>query len=128
MLKVEEKKRANYLNVTQQYQLELAIAPLWIIFRDWGHYGIYQVGSTLTRANWRDVDIRMMMEDSVFDTHFLKLYSPHHLFLNACISKWLTESTDLPIDFQFQRTTDANVEFGRQEHKRNCVGIRIEVT
>lgn len=80
-------------------------------FGDEVGYGIFHVGSSLTRADWRDVDVRTMLQDEEFD----RLFGGNRLrlkFLNVTISEWLTARTGLPVDFQFQRASDANAEFG----------------
>lgn len=41
------------------------------------------------------------------------------------ISEWLRKMTNLPIDFQFQKRTAANEEFGGPEHERQAIGINI---
>lgn len=63
------------------------------------------------RPDWRDVDIRTMLEDDKFDLLF-KENKVRLKFLNVAISEWLSARTGLPIDFQFQRATNANAEFG----------------
>lgn len=105
--------RASYLDVTQQYVLRHACRDVAEAF------GLTPmlVGSCLERADFRDVDIRVMLEDGAFDRMFPN-YDPAHktcaslAFLNAAISTYLAARTGLPIDFQFQRRSDANAEFG----------------
>ncbi|MEU1663574.1 hypothetical protein ABZ547_08160 [Streptomyces sparsogenes] len=73
----------------------------------------YLVGSAMTGKTWRDVDVRLMLPDEEFDALF-----PDHLKPSRCDGKWsllcaaISElgriRTGLPIDFQIQRTTDAN--------------------
>jgi hypothetical protein len=41
------------------------------------------------------------------------------LFLNTAISEWIAERTGLPIDFQFQKASEANEKF---KGRRNGVG------
>lgn len=124
MSEADEKKRASYLTVAQQYNLDIAVTPLWHILGSFDNFGIYHVGSSLTRSNWRDVDLRCMMNDEKFDAIFGKIFSPIHLFFNTVISEWLSARTGLPVDFQFQRTTEANAE---HTGKRNAIGIRLQV-
>lgn len=101
--------RASYLTVTQEFDLQHACRAAQAAFGDLG-YGVFQVGSTLTRANWRDVDVRCILEDESFDALFAA--NPTRLrFLNVCVSEWLQARTGLPVDFQFQRQTDANAKF-----------------
>jgi hypothetical protein len=114
------KERCSYLSVTQNFNLEIACRSVEEAFRDLG-YGLFQVGSSLERANWRDVDLRCMLTDEDYDQFIgdrRRLY-----LLNTAISEWLTARTGLPIDFQFQRATEANKEFGGRP--RNAVGVWI---
>ena len=98
--------RSTHLTVSQMFDLEHACRMLSAAF---GH-NTYLVGSVLLRPDWRDVDLRCMLEDAEYDAmvgpniHRLKL-------LNTSISEWLAARTGLPIDFQFQRQTEANTEF-----------------
>ena len=47
-------------------------------------------------------------------------HSSRLTFLNSAVSEWIAARTQLPIDFQFQRATQANAEF---TGRRNLVGI-----
>jgi hypothetical protein len=111
------KDRVSYLTVAQQYNLESACIAADRAFHDLG-YGLYHVGSSLTRADWRDVDIRALLEDDKFDA----LFSGSSLrlkFLNVAVSEWLAARSGLPVDFQFQRQSDANAKFNGP---RNSIG------
>lgn len=65
------------------------------------------VGSSLMRPDFRDVDLRCILDDAefaaIFGTNQTRLY-----FLERAISEWLTARTFLPVDFQFQRQTKAD--------------------
>jgi len=86
----------------------------------------YHVGSSLeNKTGWRDVDVRLMLDDEVYEKMgFGDPQYPHH---NA---KWVAmcfaftalgkEMTGLPIDFQIQQRTEANEKF---KGKRSCLGI-----
>jgi hypothetical protein len=79
------------------------------------------------RPDYRDVDVRAMLDDDEFDRLFagcIRDYSSVSKWsvLSSAISLQLQQATGLPIDFQFQRRSDANAEFG-EEHKRNALGI-----
>jgi len=116
------KSRVNYLTVAQQYDLMHACRAAEVAFRELG-YGIFHVGSSVERPDWRDVDIRTMLENEVFDAWFKD--APHRLrFLNVCISEWLSARTGLPVDFQFQRQAEANTEF--RGRPRNFIAPPIE--
>lgn len=101
--------RASYLTVAQQFDLQHACRAAEVAFRDLG-YGVFQVGSSLTRADWRDVDVRAILEDAKFDALFAG-NETRLAFLNVAVSEWLQARTGLPVDFQFQRATDANKAF-----------------
>ena len=118
----EDNKRGTYVCVHAMHKLELACR----IIGDCFGRGTYQVGSSLHTASYRDVDIRHIMSDEEFDAHFPGATKGIHYqaklkFMNMVISDWLKSQTCLPIDFQFQRQSDANREFPTQQ--RNAIGI-----
>ncbi len=92
--------------------------------------GIYVVGSVLERPDWRDVDVRMMMDDASFARLFPTAtlhsgaweFDPRWCLLTVAISQWLRQQTGLPIDFQFQPMTHANKN---HKGKRHAVGLRF---
>ena len=108
------RQRATYL-----LQSDLAELNAWgIRVRYMFHYKMpYLVGSVLTSPDWRDVDIRIMLDDDVYD-RLTTLISPH--MLNLAISTWGQKVTGLPIDFQIQKVTEANEEF---EGRRHPIGM-----
>lgn len=71
----------------------------------------YLVGSCLKRPDYRDVDIRVVLDDERYD----ELFGPppihrdplRHL-IQAAISEHYVKMTGLRIDFQIQRRTEAN--------------------
>jgi hypothetical protein len=81
----------------------------------------YHVGSSLKRPDFRDVDVRLLLDDAAFD----ELAERIHLgLLNHTVSLWGQQVTGLPIDFQVQRQTDANEDYPtRAGHWRNPIGI-----
>jgi len=83
-------------------------------------FGPYLVGSATQRPDYRDVDIRVLMQDRAFDAVFRR--RPEAVrFINRAFSVWGQQETGLPIDFQVQRQTEANAEFTAP---RNAMGIR----
>lgn len=68
--------------------------------------GLMLVGSSLTRQDYRDVDLRMILFDEDFAARFPN--SGWLMLANAAMSDWLATTTGLPIDFQFQSMTEAN--------------------
>ncbi len=113
-----ERKRSSYLTVSQIYTLNVVCKPIAECYG----YGVYHVGSSLTRMDWRDVDLRCIMPDQEFDVMFPDNNNgPKKLkLLNVVISDWIAARTSLPIDFQFQRSTEANQSF---PGPRNPVGL-----
>lgn len=81
----------------------------------------YLVGSAGERADYRDVDVRLILGDDDFDGLFAKR-SNLWGFLSFVITAWLRAETGLPIDFQIQRQAEANERFGDQS--RNPLGTR----
>lgn len=86
-------------------------------FGQWIHdaYGetAYHVGSSARGKVWRDVDVRMMLDDEVFDAMFPGYAAAHQndpLWALTCagISELGRKLTGLPIDFQIQRVSHAN--------------------
>lgn len=72
----------------------------------------YHVGSSLDRKDWRDVDVRLILDDEDFDRRFgsnrnaetnKKLAAITLAF--AALGK---QMTGLPIDFQIQQQSHAN--------------------
>lgn len=85
------------------------------VLRAWGRdlnrlfdEGPYLVGSALRTKDWRDVDVRIMLDDDRYDM-LVAILNPR--LLNLALSLWGQKVTGLPIDCQVQRVTDANAEF-----------------
>lgn len=112
-------RRAYYLTVAEHFNLNDACCVVYDALKEIG-YGIYLVGSCLTRADYRDVDLRCIMRDEEFARMF-GASEARLKFLNVAVSEWLTKRTGLPVDFQFQGQTEANTNKG----PRNAMGHRI---
>jgi hypothetical protein len=124
MTEVAPRRKANYIGAPACFLLEQAAQHVAAAF---GGYGLYQVGSSLERADWRDVDLRYILDDEEFARLFPDAgehweFDPRWLLLTTSISAWLSKQTGLPIDFQFQPQTHANE---RHSKPRNALGIRI---
>ena len=65
----------------------------------------YLVGSAIETRDYRDVDVRVIMNDDKFDALFgeWKGLKPFQTLFTVAVSAWLTQVTGLPIDFQVQR-------------------------
>ena len=97
--------------------------PQWILLHQFGKliydaFGEfpYLVGSAAVNKEWRDVDVRLILDDTLFEILVGKLEQP--LILNRrwsafCLA-WSAlgkQMIGLPIDFQIQQRTYANTEF-----------------
>jgi hypothetical protein len=111
--------RASYLSTAEIYRLDQACAPLVKVFGR----RVYLVGSAQDRPDFRDVDVRAILDDDDFDRMFGSEPALWGVFCYA-VSRQLSADTGLPIDFQVQRQTEANenhpgprnpLGFGRRE-------------
>lgn len=122
-----KKVKGVYIGAPACFALEQACQH---INRAFESYGCYVVGSALERADWRDVDVRMIMADSDFHRLFPDAspnegsweFDPRWLLLTVSISLWLSKMTGLPVDFQIQPQTHAN---NVHKGKRNAVGLEF---
>ncbi len=118
--------RSSYLVQSDFDRLEDWCRMVRAIF---GGFGPYLVGSAAERADYRDVDVRVILPDAHFDEWFGKrgtLAGARRCrlrvrYLNRAFSVWGQQETGLPIDFQVQRQTEANAEFTKP---RNAMGVR----
>jgi hypothetical protein len=91
-----------------------------------GHMA-YHVGSSLNaKAGWRDVDVRLILPDDVWDA--MGLGDPDHTHSNpkwcAITLAWSAygrELTGLPIDFQPQKQSHCNEKFPSRGHHRSAL-------
>lgn len=111
-------KRVNYLTVAQNFALEAACTVLC----DSG-WQPYLVGSVMERRDFRDVDLRCIMDDDEFDAMF-KGARVRLRLMNAAISDWMSARTGLPIDFQFMSMRENTERFA--DRPRNPMGILLE--
>lgn len=92
----------------------------------------YLVGSASLfdkKSLWRDVDVRVMLDDATWEA--MQLGNPANPHGNAkwralCIvfSEYGRYHTGLPIDFQLQQRTHANTEYSREKGcKRSALVI-----
>lgn len=73
----------------------------------------YLVGSCLRKKTFRDVDVRIMLEDEHYDRIIERIELRD---LNLMLSLWGQKVTGLPIDCQIQHTTSANADFNGRRH------------
>jgi hypothetical protein len=80
----------------------------------------YLVGSALTTSDYRDVDVRLMLDD---DAHKALASVVNLADLDLSVSLWGQQVTGLPIDFQVQRTTEANAEHKGRRHPLGLLSL-----
>jgi hypothetical protein len=119
-----KRKKGCYIGAPAVFALELACRSLNEAF---GGHGCYLVGSSLERADWRDVDLRFILKDEEFAELFPDAgdnweFDPRWLLLTVSISAHLSKVSGLPIDFQFQPQTHANA---RHPGPRSAIGLHI---
>lgn len=107
------------LSPRQMFLLDNACQPIREAFPS---YGPYLVGTAFHRGPYRDVDVRLIMEDCEFDKMADGIGMPAIWFLGLAIGQYLASLTELPIDFQIQRATEANEIHG--DKPRNPLGLR----
>src|SRR5690242_8007878 len=95
--------RFNYLGPAQHLRLDVACAPI----RDAFDNAPMLVGSVLERPDFRDVDVRLMVDDDEYERMFGDVANDPRaamraLLINSALSDWLAHTTGLPVDFQFQ--------------------------
>jgi hypothetical protein len=92
-------------------------AGIWLtkfgqLVADYFGHECYHVGSSLTRKDWRDVDVRLILPDDDFEERFGRGASAEtHPKLGAVTLAFAAlgqKMTGLPIDFQIQPLTHAN--------------------
>lgn len=100
----------------------------------WSAFGEmpYLVGSAMRSKDWRDVDVRLILDDDKYEE--LGLGEPHDPHTNG---KWVSlclayaalgkSLTGLPIDFQIQQRTFANMKFkGKPRNPIGMIDLRIK--
>lgn len=85
----------------------------------------YLVGSSLERADYRDVDVRVVLDDEVYARWFPgpghQVTQPLWSLLSSAISAQLSQMTGLPVDFQIQGRTAMAQQYA--ESPRHPLGI-----
>jgi hypothetical protein len=119
--------RSTFLSPPDLHRLDWACRPI----RDAFGNPPYLVGSVLTRPDFRDIDIRLILDDDaverMFNSHgtYFDDGDPNaiRLLVNIALSDLIARAAGVPapIDFQIQSMTEANVP----EHgARNPLGVR----
>lgn len=120
-------ERITYLLRHKLIALELACVPIAKAF----DYSVYLVGSCLERADYRDVDVRCILDPEQWAGLFGALdparpfLDPRWELLCMSISELLGSKTGLPVDFQFQHRDVANANHpgAKQRHPLGMRGI-----
>ena len=97
--------RATALTTLDLCRLDRACHSL---YKAWG-FGTYLVGTAVGDGPYRDVDVRLILDDDEFD----RLFGSENgrqvwAVMSEAIATLLREQTGLPVDFQIQRRTEAN--------------------
>lgn len=126
-VQTKEKWRSNYVPAPHFYNLNQACL---IINKAFAGFGCYLVGSSLKRRDFRDVDVRFIMDDAAYD-HMFRSHegytNPLWSLMCTTISAWLSSQSDLPVDFQIQRMSQANADNPRADgHDRQPLGIFLD--
>lgn len=87
-----------------------------VIVEDYFGHTAYQVGSSLTSKDWRDVDVRLILRDDEFAEQFGEHAAaethPKLAAVTLAFSALGTQMTGLPVDFQIQPLSHANGRYG----------------
>lgn len=137
LMPAKPKWRANYIGAPAFFNLNHACRLVNDAFGDMG-FGCYLVGSSMHRRDFRDVDIRYIMQDEAFDRLFrieaAQADTPLGGWLNplwslicSSVAAWLSAQSGLPVDFQIQRMTQANAAHSQKNgHPRSAMGIMFD--
>lgn len=112
------KNRTDLLTTTELYHLDRACE---VITKAFGGECPYLVGTAGIGGadSYRDVDVRLMLDDDEFAAACPTRERWELLCLS--IGSYLSSRTGLPVDFQIQRTREANDRFG--DRPRNPLGM-----
>jgi hypothetical protein len=110
--------RTDLLTTVEMYNLDAACRLISRSFDGGPPYLVGTAGSGDATA-YRDVDVRLMLDDEEFAAACPTRARWELLCL--AIGAYLSERTGLPVDFQIQRTREANERYG--DKVRNPVGM-----
>ncbi len=95
-----------------------------MIYRAYGEFA-YLVGSATTSKSWRDVDVRLILDDERYEALFGSGDDCTDAFWSittASLSLLAQKMTGLPIDFQIQRRSEAR----KFDGPRMPIGLFVE--
>jgi len=114
--------RASYLGPDQARRLEHFATSVDIMFPE--NIGIIHVGSSIERANYRDVDVRVVMGNK----NLRRLATAVNLLdLNMLLSGWGRTVTGLPIDCQVQSLSESATHEGTREGLTGMARYRLPI-
>lgn len=120
MMQPKQKARAHYLPADSLFGLHGTAQEVMRAYPD--SYGVYLVGSSIERKDYRDVDVRCILGDEDFEREFPKNddgLRPRFMLACLSLSAWFRHVTGLPVDFQFQKQSVANA---KHRGPRNALG------
>ena len=100
----------------QMFLLDEACKPIDTAFGN-----VYLVGTAASRGSYRDVDVRCILTDEGYDAFTQAVGADAVALMGIALGSHLAATTGLPIDFQFQRMTEANLN---HDGRRNPLGVR----
>ena len=110
--------RTDSLTTVEMYHLYEACAIIREAFKE----TLYLVGSASLGGPYRDVDIRLMLDDNAYAAACPT--QARWELLSLSISHYLSARTGLKVDFQIQREKEANEKFTVEKvGSRNPLGV-----
>lgn len=110
------KARTDQLTTVEMYNLDAGCQVIHAAF-DQPPYLVGTAGAG-GESTYRDVDVRLMLDDEEFAAACPT--QARWELLCLALSAYLSERTGLPVDFQIQRTAEANERYGGK--MRNPLG------
>lgn len=109
--------RSNYIGEPQASLLNQWGHSIYVAFQEVP----YLVGSATQHRYYRDVDVRLMLPDDRYDFLFGTTgISAAKDMMQIGMSLYAQKVTGLPIDFQFQRRSDANKCYSQKTGTVRC--------
>jgi hypothetical protein len=118
------KRRHSYIGAPEAFLLD---QQMYIVNKAFGEHCSYLVGSATKTLDYRDVDVRMIMDDDKYEALFGEEPGQMWLFwglICSSISEYVSSRTGLKVDFQIQSRTHANRP--SNDSVRNPVGLVYE--
>jgi hypothetical protein len=123
-------RRANFIGAPGFFLLNQACRMVDEAYPD--ALGLYLVGSSLTKRNFRDVDLRLILLDADYAAMFPGIGNngwlhPRWSLVCSSIALYLSKASGLPVDFQFQAQGEANREYPQDGHPRCAMGMFLRL-